>query len=149
MAKKRRQKPQHDMPVYYVVQISRWDWSYSFSLNATRYRQGPYLEFRHLHIWGTLLLPSNLKPDTVELTLMPDILLGADAWQPPRAVGSLELHGADLIGHLSMMSDALGPVLQMLIANVTKFVVMDGERMRYRKSLLRGYSLDSHFEPED
>ena len=150
MAKKRR-TPQRDMPVYYVVQISCWDWSYSLSLNATRYRQGPYLEFRHLHIWGTLLLPSKLKPDTVELTFMPDILLPAETSQepPPRAVGSLELRGADLMGYLSMMSDALGPVMQMLIADRTKFVVMNGEPMRYRKALLHGYSLDSHFEPED
>ena len=39
--------------------------------------------------------------------------------------------------------------MQILIAERTKFVDMDGEGMRYRKALLRGYSLDSHFEPGD
>jgi hypothetical protein len=67
---------------------------------------------------------------------------------PPRAVGSVSIDGTRaegmrLSGYLSMPTDALGMVLQMLIGGATstcwghKYVLLYGERLRYRKPLIR------------
>jgi hypothetical protein len=60
---------------------------------------------------------------------------------PPRAVGSLHKHESSLIGRLEMPADALDPVLQMLQAGRLKYVALDGEALRYDKTLIRHYEM--------
>ena len=52
-------------------------------------------------------------------------------------------------GYLSMPTDALGPVMQMLLADRFKYVELDGKPMRYRKALIRLYDLVTALNVED
>jgi hypothetical protein len=59
----------------------------------------------------------------------------------PIAVGGLESYPERVDGHVGIPSDALGPILQMLIASRLKFVVLRGSKVRYRSARLISYSL--------
>jgi hypothetical protein len=149
--KKRRQTKTFPL-TYYVVQITDWDWSYSFSVNAVAYRDEQFSDYRHLQIRGTLLRPRKIKVETVELFFLPDIgraEMERRDLPPPRAVGSLYIRETALIGNLSMPTDALDPVMQMLLADRLKYVALDGEPMRWRKALIRHYEIKTQHNEED
>ena len=151
MGRKRPRRPGQDEFASYLVQITSWDWSYSFGLSVGRYERGPYSDHRHLKIEGTLLRPRSVKAEIVELTFMPDIRdseVGRTN-DKPVAVGSLDLHDGRLIGLISMPTDALQPVMQMLIAGRSKYVALHGYRLRYRKSLVRSYRLETGYEEDN
>jgi hypothetical protein len=135
-----------------------WEWDLSFGVNVPKYEDWQYSDYRHLQIHGTLLRPRKLKVETVELTVIPNI--GPAEMEPRhdrpplRAVGSLSVdgkksEGTRLVGYLSMPTGALGPVLQMLIAGRFKYVLMDGEVMRWRKALIRNYRLTAEHDEAD
>jgi hypothetical protein len=143
---------------YYDVEITGWDWDLSFGVNIPKYEDRQYSDYRHLQIHGTLLRPRKLKVETVELTVLPNIDPAAMELRhdqpPPRAVGSVSVEGkksegTKLVGNLSMPTDALGPVLQMLLAGRFKCVLMDGEAMRWRKALIRNYRLTAEHDEAD
>lgn len=151
--KKRRQRKLL-LPAYYNVRISDWDWSYSFSVNVPRYDDERQLaDYRHLLVRGTLLRPRRIAVESVELIFLPNVgpreLERQHDKPPPRAVGSLNIQGKTLSGYLSMPTDALGPVMQMLMPGVLKYVLLDGEPMRYRKALIRRYEIAGHYNDED
>ena len=151
--KKRRGRPKLTIS-YYIVQITDWDWSYSFGLNATTFDNRHYSDYRHLLVRGKVLLPSKLKVKTeaAELTFLPDIPpaeLEQRGDPRPRAVGHLQVHKGLLTGGLSMATEALDAVMRMLLAGRLKYVVLDGEAMRYRQALIRHYQLVTQLDPED
>jgi hypothetical protein len=78
----------------------------------------PYHEHRHLQIKGRLLRPSGLKTDRVEVSLFPSLSLQEERRKElkPIAVGSLESYPERIDGNIGIPSDALSPILQMLIA---------------------------------
>jgi hypothetical protein len=134
------------------VQITGWDWSYSFSSNVTPHDDRQYGDYRHLLIRGTVLRPLRIKADTAELLFLPNVTPAEMARctdPPPRGVGSLDVRGSILTGYLSMPLDALDPVLQMLLADRFKYVLLDGEPMRYRKAIIRHYEFTAQHNEED
>jgi len=149
--RKRRTRRRQDETVYYVIEIERWDWGYSFGVNNIRTIEDPYLEFRHLEIEGKLLRPGAVKVERAGLVLMPDKRLNEEnrARNTPKVVGSLNLHKGMLQGLLSMPSDALGPVLQMLIAGRLDFAVLEGTRLHYRHGTVKHLRLDGTFDEDD
>ena len=64
-------------------------------------------------------------------------------------VGSLELYHGRMIGLLSIPSDALLPVLQMMIGSRFRFVVLGGDRLRYRRAAIRTYRLEMTIDEDD
>ncbi len=50
---------------------------------------------------------------------------------------------------MSVVANALGSVMRMLIADRLKYVVFDGERMRWRKALIRHYEITTECNEED
>jgi hypothetical protein len=74
----------------YVLEIKEWDWSFSFGVNEMPNRDGPYSDFRHLHLRGNLVCPNRIKAENVELTFLPDHDLNEDKRErhEPKAVGS-------------------------------------------------------------
>ena len=153
-----RKKRRHTevMPAYYHVQITGWDWDFSFSVNVSKYEDRQYSDYRHLHIHGMLLRPRRLNVETVDVTIFPDIEPAKMELRQdrPRAVGSLSIEGkrserTRLVGYLSMPTDVLGPVLQMLLAGRFKYVLMDGEPMRWRKALIWHYRLTTLHDEAD
>jgi hypothetical protein len=66
-----------------------------------------------------------------------------------REVQGTKSEGMNLAGYLSMPTDAIGPVPQMLLGGRFKYVVLDGEHMRYRKALIRHYEIKIGHNEED
>jgi hypothetical protein len=61
--KKRRQRKLFQ-PAYYNVQISDWDWTYSFSANVSKYDERQFADYRHLLVRGMLLRPRKIEVES-------------------------------------------------------------------------------------
>ncbi|MCS3498299.1 hypothetical protein M2189_002743 [Bradyrhizobium japonicum] len=147
---KRRRRPREEI-VDYIVAIEDWDWGYSFSLNAERRPLDPYQEFRHLQIRGRLLQPAGLKPEEVEISLLPapDLVGERRKAFEPIALGSLSVRTEGISGNIGVPWDALTPILQMLIAGRLKFVLMRGPRFRHRSAKLNSLRLETKLTEDD
>lgn len=79
-----------------------------------------------MEVGGRLLRPTSLRTDRVEVSLFPSINLEEERRKDlkPIAVGSIEVYPGRFAANLGIPSDALVPILQMLIAGRLKFVVM-------------------------
>jgi hypothetical protein len=147
---RRLRKPPEEI-VDYIVEIDSWDFSYWLALNTLRDPPDPYHEHRGLQIKGRLLQPSGLKIYRVEVSLFPSPNLQEESRKDrkPIAIGGLESYPERIDGHVGIPSDALGPILQMLIASRFKFIVLRGTRFRYRSARLISYRLDTKLEEDD
>ncbi|MCS3445907.1 MULTISPECIES: hypothetical protein [Bradyrhizobium] len=147
---KRRRAPPEEI-VDYIVEIEDWDFSYWLALNTLRNALDPYHEHRHVELKGRMLRPAGLKTDRVEVSLFPSVSLEEERRKDlkPIAVGSLELYPERIDGHVGIPSDALVPILQMLVAGRLKFVVMRGAKFRYRSARLHSYSLGTKLDEDD
>jgi hypothetical protein len=78
-------------------------------------RADPYLDFRHLELRGTLLRPSEIKTDKVELTFLPDRRLNESERKrdQPQSVGSFHIHH----GALQFPSGRVGQLVEIIAAN--------------------------------
>jgi hypothetical protein len=47
---KRQHGRQRNEQILYGVEIKDWDWSFLFGVNPMMDREGPYSDYRHLHI---------------------------------------------------------------------------------------------------
>ena len=65
------------------------------------------------------------------------------------SVGSLTLYQGALQGLILMPLDALKPVMQMLIAERFKYVIIQGARLRYRKTIIHHYRLERGLDEDD
>ncbi|UFW90489.1 hypothetical protein BjapCC829_18915 [Bradyrhizobium barranii] len=153
MARKKQQASLSSSATY-IVEIQDWDWSYSFGVNAARYDERPYSDYRHMLVTGKILLPTRLKTkaDTAELTFMPDVQLfdfDPKHERKPQGVGYIELRYNRVTGGFSMAIDALHSVMQMLLAGRFKYLVLDGEAMRYRKARIRHYRFETKLDLAD
>ncbi len=148
--KKRRRKPPEEF-VDYIVEIVSWDFSYWLAPNTVRNALDPYHEHRHVEIKGRLLRPTGLKTDKVDVSLFPSISLEEERRKDlkPIAVGAIEAYPERLDANLGIPSDALVPILQMLLAGRLKFVVMRGSKFRYRSARLHSYSLATKIDEDD
>jgi hypothetical protein len=54
-----------------------------------------------------------------------------------------------LQGLFSIPADVLPPILQMLIGDRFKFIVMHGDPMRYRHASVLRYCFETHLEEDD
>ena len=111
----------------------------------------PYLDFRHLELHGTLLRPSRMKADEVEVTFLPDRRLNESERKrdQPQSVGSFHIHHGALKFLILMPADALPCVLQMMIAGRMRYVEMNGDRPRYRQGRIRSYRLVRDHDPNN
>ena len=155
---RRKRGRQADEFAYYHMQITGWDWDFSFSVNVPKWRDERFSDYRQLVVRGVVLRPRKLKVETAELWFLPSIKAENFEQQrdqpPPNGVGSLAIQGSKsellkLVGYLSMPEDALGLVLQMLIAERFKYVLMSGEVMRWRKCFVRRYEFTAQHDEAD
>lgn len=80
---------------FYVVQIERWDWSFSFGMNPSRkHFPEPYSDYRHLEVHGRLLRPKTAKAEMAGLTFLPRLDLDL------AAVSDLPASAEPKAGHL-------------------------------------------------
>lgn len=137
----------------YVIGIEDWKWSFSFGVDSAKHRDGPYMDFRHLHLRGKLLAPSKMasKAETVQAILIPRPIPTDKEYQAsePTSVGSVNLRQKRFDALLTIPDDAIAPVLQMLIAGKFRFIDLHGHRMRYGNAKIRGYRLEMNIDEED
>ncbi|WP_316193059.1 hypothetical protein [Bradyrhizobium sp. SZCCHNRI1029] len=95
-------------------------------MNTLRDLVDPYHEHRHVVIRGRLLRPAGLKTDWVAMSLFPSLNLMEERRKDlkPIAVGAFETYPDRLDASIGIPQDALVPILQMLIAERYKFVVL-------------------------
>jgi len=123
----------------YLLEIKDWSWGFSFGINSMRHWDEPYNDFRHLQVRGTLMLPSKLKAENVEFYFLPDHALneGQREKHEAKAVGSVtRQRSGKLEASLSMPSDVLPAILQMLIGERFHFITLN------RYSILRKMNLN-------
>lgn len=129
---KHRKRP--DEPITYDIQIDEWDWSYSFGVTHKRRQgEGPYDDFRHLHLKGTLLRPPHIKSKNVAVIIIPDPALDpAQRSRNPRtAIGTMSAGRGELGALLSMPADGLTNLLVMLTASKFRFLSLEGTKLHY------------------
>ena len=124
---------------------------FSFGINSMKDRGDPYLDFRHLEVRGTLLRPSGIKADEVEVTFLPDQRLNESERKrdQPQSVGSFHIHQARLQFLIPMPADVLPCVLPMMIAGRIRYVHLNGDRPRHRPGRIRSYRLERDYNPDD
>jgi hypothetical protein len=150
-AKKKKRRPAPPEFVEYVAAIDDWEWSYSLLLNADKHPADPFHEFRHLMITARMLRSTGLKTDRLELSLLPTPAMnpGQRKDLEPLAVGSLEAYDNRIIGLISIPTDVLPAILQMLIAQLFKFIVMGGDKLRHRRARLHRFRLEMKLDEDD
>lgn len=141
---------------FYVVQIERWDWSFSFGVNPSRkHFPEPYSDYRHLEVNGRLLRPKAVKAEIASLTFLPrlDLDLTAVAALPgsvePKGVGSAHVRAGAFQGLLSMPHDVLASLLTALAAGQLHYVTLEGEPLFRGQATLRRFSFQSAYDPDD
>ncbi len=136
--------------VSYLMAIEDWDWSFSYGVGQDRFDEGLYADHRQLQLRGTLTVPSK-KAQTAELTLIPadDRDAPNGLQRRPLGVGGVHLYRGKLSAYLGMPTDALAPVLQMLIAGKFRFADLYGERLRYGRARITSYRLEMNIDEED
>jgi hypothetical protein len=150
--KRTRAKAQRDEEVYFVVEITDWEWSFSFGVGWRRdIDREPYSDYRHLHIKGRLLRPSKIKAQEAELIFMPEAELNWSerANHQPQSVGLTQIYRGMFKPLLRMPGDSVAPVLQMLIAEKFKYVVLNGDKPRYGQGAIRSYRFEMKMEEDD
>jgi hypothetical protein len=158
MPRKEQRRSETFLPAYYNIEITGFDCEFSFGVNAQRDDDHLYSDHRHLHIRGRVLRPRKIGVETAELIVIPEAGLSEmelrHSQTPPRAVGSVSTEGTRAegmrwSGYLSMPTDALGLVVQMLIGGRYKYALLYGERLRYRKALIRSYYFSGKYDDEE
>jgi hypothetical protein len=109
-----KHRSKEDEIASYLVQIEEWEWGFSFGIGNRRFNDGPYMDFRHLHLRGKLIAPSRIKTETVEVILMPNSLQTNERYDiaEPSSVGSVSVSRGRFEALLTMPCDALVPFLQ-------------------------------------
>lgn len=150
----RRKRPQgrpKNDPVYYVVAVEDWDWGFWFGVSNMPERNGPYDDYRHLNLRGRLLRPAKLKCEKVELHILPDKRLdeGVREQNRPVSIGHINLRKARMDGILSMPADALPLLLTLATAEKLRFMVMQGERLRYGSAAIKSFRVEMNIGEDD
>lgn len=147
---KHRRKPPEQM-LDYIVEIEGWDFSYWLALNTVRGTLDPYHEYREVEMKGRLLRPAGLQTDRVTISLFPSTNLLEERRKDlkPIAVGSIESYPDRFDARLSIPSDMLPSILQVLFAGRLKYLVMRGSKFRYRSARLINFSLGSKLDEDD
>ena len=148
---KRKRRRVREEWIDYLIEISTWDWDYGFGLGDQKYDIIPYFEHRHLEVTGTLRFPSSLKVETASITVMPDPRLELATWKDgvPLGTGSLSIQDRHMSALLSVPNRSFDSIIQMLIAGKWKYVLLHGHKPRFRKALIRSFTMTSKFNEDD
>ena len=114
--------------VQHVIRIEVWNWDFMFGIDDTKFREGPYYDYRHLHLRGAILRPTDIKAREAEVTCFADTQLPGKSNEPIRPVGFLSHSGKDYSANLHMPYDVLPLILLMLTASKYRFVAFEAAK---------------------
>ncbi|CAN7570665.1 hypothetical protein LJR220_005209 [Bradyrhizobium sp. LjRoot220] len=147
----RRGRPR-DERVQHVIEIVDWEWDYMFGIDTGRFNNGPYMDYRHLNIEGTILRPTSIKASAGEVTLFPDHRLSdieGRRKHEPKAVGAISHRGKDYQANLHLPADAFGLVLQMMIAGRYRYVLIEAHKSFRGEALIRHFRFSGTIDEDD
>ena len=149
--KRKRRVQNPNRPVQYVIAIDNWEWSFSFGVNKLRQFDDPYSDYRHLQISGPLKRPEKSKVTTASATLLPAIRLNESERQKdqPQHVGSIDARGSNFSALLSIPADALPSIIAAFHSGQFRYLVMEGEKLRYGHGLVTDFRLDRMVDYDD
>jgi hypothetical protein len=154
--------------VDYTARIESWKCDYSFGLNysynplrrdndVSFLYESPLSEYRDLVLKGAILEPRRLKerkfearftrrPHLNQKTVEEDLHRYEEA--PSQFVGGFYNQGKCIMAYVPIPEDAFALVLQNAMANKIKFMTLRGEKLRYGRAHIYGYSLQEEHNEE-
>ena len=154
--------------VDYTARIESWNCDYSFGLNysynplrrdndVSFLYESPLSEYRDLVLKGAILEPRRLKerkfearftrrPHLNQKTVEEDLHRYEEA--PPQFIGGFYNQGKCIMAYVPIPEDAFALVLQNAVANKIKFMTLRGEKLRYGRGHIYGYSLQEEHNEE-
>lgn len=145
----------------YTVRIEEWRCDYSFGINASYnplhrdnavsfLHEAPYSEYRDLFLIGVFLKPAPLRQKRFEARLarqahLDEKTIGGHLHRyeesPPKSIGGFLKQNGSIVAYLSIPEDAFALVLQNAAAHKIKFMTLRGQKLRYGRGDVYGYSL--------
>jgi hypothetical protein len=138
--------------IYYALEIEDWSWTFSFGANDPGDIDGPYWDYRHLHIRCKLVSPKLKQTNRIELHLLPFHDLDESperGKQEPTKVGTLELIKGNFTGSLFIPFDVLAAALQMMASNHWRFIVLASDSFQSGRASVRSYQLQRTLDEDD
>jgi hypothetical protein len=134
----RRKKRAVETYESYPVRIIDWNVDYSLRLDKDgSLSGGPFWEHCSLEVKGEFLGPKKLEGREVTITLLGNRSLDEEIARPdsinyePLGVGGLTARGKEATYIGSLPHQSFGLVLKMLKAGKIKYVVLNGNALRY------------------
>lgn len=156
-AKKRRRRTRKaEENCSYIIEITDWELSYSFSLNWNeRMSDGPYWESLHLETKGIIRMPEKYAPKEIRAVFIGDRRIPPDPRDPelgnwkPRCVGAITLRGEqrEFIGSLPF--DSLSLLSSLHEAGKIKFIDLYGKAPSYGSADIRSIHFLQKYNPEE
>ena len=122
------------LTVQHVLKIENWRFNYSFGIGKTRFCPELYSDHRFLVLQVSIVAPKSIKATRGKVTCLAfdELIEGykqpAAATAQTRPVGEVGYRGSDYGATLTLPSDALPLILQMLIAGKYQFIEFDAEK---------------------
>jgi hypothetical protein len=133
--------------IQHVIQIDHWTFDYMFGIDDTKFRTGPYYDYRHLELRGAIICPAGTKAQEATVTCFPDEHLMQTEIKKAmeaRPVGYVTRWGKDYSATLHMPADMAPLVLQMLIAKKYRFIAFESAKGAREASIFNfGFSENS------
>jgi hypothetical protein len=126
----------HDEIIWYGIRTESWKWHYHLRPALPKLEPERFRGYAHIEIFGEPFRPTKLKAKRAEL-----IIYGHEQDGDSDTIGLLTLIEETLQAVVWMPVEAMSSVLQMLIANELHYAVLRGERLRYRRGLIRDLDL--------
>jgi hypothetical protein len=152
----RRKKKAVETYESYPVRIIDWNVDYSLRLDKDgSLSGGPFWEYCSLELKGEFLGPKKLEGREVTVTLLGSRSLDKEIAKPdsinyePLGVGGLTARGKEAAYIGSLPHQSFGLVLTMLQAGKIKYVIFNGNALRYGNASIKGITLTGEFDPDD
>jgi hypothetical protein len=140
----------------YPVWIIDWKVDYSLILDKEGgISGGPFWEHCSLELRGEFLGWKKLEGRQVTITLLGSRSLDEEIAKPdlinyePLGVGGLTARGKDASYMGSLPHQSFGLVLTMLQAGKIKYVIFNGNALRYGHASIKELTLTGEFDPDD
>jgi hypothetical protein len=141
----------------YVIEISEWDFSYSFSVNHMRdIIEGPFWEHTNLEVKGKVTHPEKLAGKEIKVTIMGNrndtrIMNKPEDYHSfePKAVGTITIRGKQSELLCWVPFDAFHMLCSMINAGKIKYLVLSGQALYHGAADIRSLRFQSHYGSED
>ncbi|HEY1984742.1 MAG TPA: hypothetical protein VGG85_04990 [Terracidiphilus sp.] len=152
----------------YTVRIEEWRCDYSFGLNPSYnplhldngisyLYEEPYSENRDLVLTGVFLEPAKLRQKRFQARLvrqehLDKKTIGENLQRyeesPPKSVGGFSKLNLSIVAFLAIPEDAFALILQNAAAHKINFITLRGQKLRYGRGDIYGYSLQEEQDEE-